>query len=140
MGGYPAKVDARFQALLFSLVSLLMLTGRDNVNASVRNSQYIFLRLCKHFIFIKICRMEHLLTTEEAAARLGVTPARVRQMILSGQLPARKFAKVHMIDARDLELIKDRPKAGRPPKAKTETGSKASKKKSIERARAKGRR
>jgi excisionase family DNA binding protein len=73
--------------------------------------------------------MEHLLTTEEAAARLGVTPARVRQMILSGQLPARKFAKVHMIDARDLELVKDRPKAGRPPKAKAETGSKVRKKK-----------
>jgi excisionase family DNA binding protein len=73
--------------------------------------------------------MEHLLTTEEAAQRLGVTPARVRQMILSGQLPARKFAKVHMIDAGDLELVKDRPKAGRPPKAKAEISSKASKKK-----------
>jgi excisionase family DNA binding protein len=73
--------------------------------------------------------MEHLLTAKEAAERLGVTSARVRQMILSGQLPARKFAKVHMIDARDLELVKDRPKAGRPSKAKAEISSKTSKKK-----------
>jgi hypothetical protein len=73
--------------------------------------------------------MENLLTTEEAAKRLGVTPARVRQLILSGQLPARKFAKVNMIDARDLELVKNRRKVGRPPKAKAETDSKLGKKK-----------
>lgn len=73
--------------------------------------------------------MEHLLTTEEAAARLGVTAARVRQLILSGQLPARKFAKVNMIDARDLELVKDRPKAGRPRKGQTEGTINAGKKK-----------
>jgi excisionase family DNA binding protein len=77
--------------------------------------------------------MDNFLTTEEAAQRLGVTPARVRQLILSGQLPARKFAKVNMIDARDLELVKDRPKVGRPRKAQatnesTRTSKKGSKK------------
>jgi len=68
--------------------------------------------------------MDNLLTTEEAAERLGVTPARVRQLILSGQLPARKFAKVNMINARDLELVKNRPKVGRPRKAQSEKVSK----------------
>lgn len=73
--------------------------------------------------------MEHLLTTEEAAQRLGVTAARVRQLILSGQLPAKKFAKVNMIDARDLELVKDRPKAGRPRKELVKKASKQGSKK-----------
>lgn len=73
--------------------------------------------------------MDNLLTTEEAAKRLGVTPARVRQLILSGQLPARKFAKVNMIDAQDLELVKDRPKVGRPRKAQSENESKQTNKK-----------
>ena len=76
--------------------------------------------------------MDNLLTTEEAAAQLGVTPARVRQLILSGQLPARKFAKVNMIDARDLELVKNRRKVGRPSKVKPEMESKTSKKRGRE--------
>ena len=73
--------------------------------------------------------MDNLLTTEEAAERLGVTPARVRQLILSGQLPARKFAKVNMIHARDLELVKNRPKVGRPRKTQSEKVSKRATKK-----------
>jgi excisionase family DNA binding protein len=89
----------------------------------------VFLRLRKYFLLIRICYMEHLLTTEEAAERLGVTAARVRQLILSGQLPARKFAKVNMIDARDLELVKDRPKAGRPRKGQAEKALKRQTKK-----------
>jgi excisionase family DNA binding protein len=54
------------------------------------------------------------LTTEEAAHRLGVTTARVRQMIIAGRLPAQRFGRSHVIVASDLELIKDR-SPGRPP-------------------------
>lgn len=68
------------------------------------------------------------ITTEEAAERLGVTATRVRAMIAAGQLPAEKFGPVYMIQEEDLRLVENR-KTGRPPKAKTETDSKVSKKK-----------
>ncbi len=57
---------------------------------------------------------DQLLTTEEAAARLGVTAVRVRAMIGAGRLPAQKFGHVHMIKVEDLKLVADR-KVGRPP-------------------------
>ncbi len=57
--------------------------------------------------------MEKLLTTEEAAARLGVTGARVRAMIRDERLPAQKFGHVHVIKEADLKLVEDR-KTGRP--------------------------
>lgn len=58
-----------------------------------------------------------LLTTGEAAERLGVTTVRVRAMIAAGRLPAEKFGHVHVIKESDLKLVKDR-KPGRPPKIK----------------------
>ncbi len=57
------------------------------------------------------------LTTREVAERLGVTAARVRQLVLSGDLPAEKFGRDLMIKETDLRLVADRP-MGRPPKAK----------------------
>jgi excisionase family DNA binding protein len=67
-------------------------------------------------------------TTSEAAAELGVTPARVRQMVLDGLLPAEKFGRDLVITADALEIAKQRKTARGPePKAKAE-GSKASKK------------
>ena len=56
-----------------------------------------------------------MLTSEEAATRLGVTPARVRQMIIAGRLPAQRFGRSHMILESDLHLVEDR-QPGRPPK------------------------
>lgn len=44
-----------------------------------------------------------MLTVKEAADRLGVTDARVRQIILAGQLRARKFAGSWMVDVGDLD-------------------------------------
>ena len=58
-----------------------------------------------------------LLTTQEAADRLGVTSARIRAMIIAGRLPAEKFGHVHMVREEDLALVANR-KPGRPPASK----------------------
>jgi excisionase family DNA binding protein len=59
--------------------------------------------------------MEGYITTTEAAARLGISSARVRQLVLRGDLPATKFGPVNMVKEADLELVRHRPAAGRPP-------------------------
>jgi excisionase family DNA binding protein len=56
------------------------------------------------------------LTTEQAAARLGVSPRRVQIMAQSGRLPASRFGRALMIKEEDLALVSDR-KTGRPKKA-----------------------
>lgn len=61
--------------------------------------------------------MSATLTTKEAAEKLGVTPARVRQLVLAGDLPAEKFGRDLMIKETDLKLVEERP-MGRPPKTK----------------------
>ena len=71
--------------------------------------------------------MSATLTTKEAAEKLGVTPARVRQLVLAGDLPAEKFGRDLMIKETDLKLVEDRP-MGRPPKVKA-NGTGTSKKK-----------
>ncbi|MBA2703133.1 MAG: helix-turn-helix domain-containing protein [Blastocatellia bacterium] len=53
------------------------------------------------------------LTTPEAAARLKITPRRVRALIGAGQLPADKKGRDYFIDPKDLALVKNR-KPGRP--------------------------
>jgi excisionase family DNA binding protein len=64
-----------------------------------------------------------MLTTQQAAERLGVTTARVRAMILAGRLPADKFGRAHMIREDDLRLVENR-KPGRPPKQEKKTSGK----------------
>lgn len=56
-----------------------------------------------------------LLTTKEAAERLGVTPRRVTAMIQAEQLPAEKLGRDYLIQERDLKQVADR-KVGRPRK------------------------
>lgn len=68
--------------------------------------------------------MEGYITTTEAAERLGISSARVRQLVLSGKLPATKFGPVNMVKETDLALVKNRPAAGRPPKAQTNSAAK----------------
>lgn len=55
------------------------------------------------------------LTTAEAAARLGVTQARVRQLILAKKLPARKVGRDWLIRPSDLSKVAIRT-PGRPRK------------------------
>ncbi len=70
-----------------------------------------------------------MITTKEAAERLGITVGRVRQMVINGQLPSEKFGRDLMIAEPDLALVADR-KAGRPKKEGTQvsTESKPTKK------------
>lgn len=60
--------------------------------------------------------MDEFITTTEAATRLGVSSARVRQMVLSGELPAQKLGPVNMVKASDLDLVRNRRSVGRPKK------------------------
>jgi excisionase family DNA binding protein len=70
--------------------------------------------------------MEGYITTTEAAERLGISSARVRQLVLRGDLPSTKVGPLNMVKVSDLELVRHRPAAGRPPKAKS-NGSATSK-------------
>jgi excisionase family DNA binding protein len=64
-----------------------------------------------------------ILSTMEAAERLGVTARRVQQMVKKGQLPATTFGGALMIRAKDLQLVANR-KPGRPPKAEKKKAKK----------------
>lgn len=64
-----------------------------------------------------------LLTTSQAAAELGITDSRVRQLILEGKLPAQRFGRSHMIKRSDLKRV-EIGKIGRPPKDKNKESNK----------------
>ena len=57
----------------------------------------------------------NLLTTAQAAARLGVTSRRVVALINAGRLPAEKIGPNFVIKPKDLAKVKDRT-PGRPRK------------------------
>ncbi len=58
-----------------------------------------------------------MITTQQAAAELGVSDSRVRQLIIDRKLLAQRFGRSHMIKRSDLKnvVIGNR---GRPPKNK----------------------
>ena len=60
--------------------------------------------------------MGKLYTTEGAATYLGVTPARVRQLILEERLPSEKYGRDHLISDDALQEYEKngRKKVGRP--------------------------
>lgn len=57
----------------------------------------------------------NLLTTQQAAERLGISQPRIYQLISEGRLPAQKIGRDYLIDEKDLKLVENR-KVGRPPK------------------------
>jgi excisionase family DNA binding protein len=60
-------------------------------------------------------------TANEAAAELGVSSARVRQMVVDGSLPVSRFGRALVISAEALEQAKQRKtKPGPVPKVKVE--------------------
>jgi excisionase family DNA binding protein len=67
--------------------------------------------------------MEGYLTTKEAAARLNVSTARVRQMIIEGVIKgAEKFGRDNVVPEAEVTRLENiERKAGRPPKAKVES-------------------
>ena len=65
---------------------------------------------------------ESYISTNDAAAVLGITRQRVLQLITRGQLKAEKFANIYMIRKDDLKDVEDRP-IGRPPKTATAKAS-----------------
>jgi excisionase family DNA binding protein len=68
-------------------------------------------------------------TTKEAAESLGVSAARVRQMVLDGSLPAKKFGRDLVITRGALEAARQRKTSPGPAaKSRSEKPAKASKK------------
>jgi excisionase family DNA binding protein len=61
-----------------------------------------------------------IISTTEAARRLGVTANRVRAMIRAKRLKAMKVGHEWLIDPKDLDAVKER-KVGRPRKARKGT-------------------
>lgn len=62
--------------------------------------------------------MSKFYTTESAAEYLGVTPARVRQLIMEGRLKSKKYGRDHLIKDFDLQeyTAEGKKKPGRPVK------------------------
>lgn len=57
----------------------------------------------------------NLISTTEAAARLGVSQRRVVALIKAGRIPTTKVGRIHLIKPKDLEAVAER-KPGRKPK------------------------
>jgi excisionase family DNA binding protein len=72
--------------------------------------------------------MGQLLSTTQAADRLGVSVARVQTFIWEGRLAAIKVGRAYAIDEDDLKSVENR-KTGRPPDTKAQTKAKATAKK-----------
>jgi excisionase family DNA binding protein len=51
---------------------------------------------------------KEIFTTNEAAEELGVSSARVRQMVLDGSLPASRFGRALVISAEAIEAARNR--------------------------------
>ena len=58
-----------------------------------------------------------IISTAEAAKRLGVTQSRVQKMIAAKRLKAIKVGREWLIDPKDLDAVSDR-KVGRPRKVR----------------------
>lgn len=57
--------------------------------------------------------MDKLISTKEAAEKLGISLRRVQALVTSGRLPAQKIGNSYVMREDDLALVKER-KAGRP--------------------------
>lgn len=73
------------------------------------------------------------MTTEQAAAELGVNDSRVRQLIRAGDLKAQQFGRAYLLEVAEVKKLVGKigngGRVGRPPKPKEATTSKPGKKK-----------
>ncbi len=60
--------------------------------------------------------MKNLISSKEAAEKLGLSIRRVQALITSGRLPAQKIGNSYVVSEKDLELVKER-NPGRPTKS-----------------------
>jgi excisionase family DNA binding protein len=58
-----------------------------------------------------------LLSTKQAAEKLGVSAIRIRQLIQDGTIKATRIGRDYVIDEKDLKAVKTYGKAGRPKKS-----------------------
>jgi excisionase family DNA binding protein len=68
-----------------------------------------------------------LITTADAAARLGIHQTRVQVLIREGRLPAQMLGGTYLINEDDLRLVADR-RPGRPRKSESDGKAQASSK------------
>jgi len=61
-----------------------------------------------------------LISTKDAAKKLGISVLRVQQLIWAERLPAQKIGRDYIIDEKDLKLVEIR-KPGRPRKQNSTT-------------------
>jgi excisionase family DNA binding protein len=69
--------------------------------------------------------MKEAYTTEEAAGALGVSSARVRQLILEGVLTTERFGRAHVITREALEAARQRQTTPGPPPRPKDNDQKA---------------
>jgi excisionase family DNA binding protein len=77
---------------------------------------------------LKFLPMAKSYTTKEAAAMLRVTPGRIRQMVVDGDLKAEKFGRDLMIGAEQIEAARKR-KTAPGPSPRSSAATKGAKKK-----------
>ena len=61
------------------------------------------------------------LTTKQAAENLGVSVGRIQQLIAEDRLPSVKIGRDRFILEKDLEIVRDRKRTGRPAKEKSKS-------------------
>jgi excisionase family DNA binding protein len=61
-----------------------------------------------------------MLTSSEAAAKLGISRRRMLAIIATGRVPTVRVGTMHLIDPADLAKVRER-KPGRPPAAPNQT-------------------
>jgi len=74
-------------------------TGASRLRAQGTTQRYM----------VQAAPTEQNLTTKQVAELLGISPGRVRQLILEGRLPARKDGRDLYIRPADVELVRFRP-------------------------------
>ena len=58
------------------------------------------------------------LTTRQVAEKLAVSVGRIQQLVAEGRLPSVKIGRDRFILEKDLELVRERKRTGRPKKVK----------------------